>query len=262
MKLVKALALAAVVGLVSCVPARSFYKAPQSDQSRKSVVITQEKIKALYGGSAKYTVKEKIVLIDSNGKITEYFNPLWSGSAFCIGVKKSPSGVDYSIWVTCRHVADISELGTRLGFAEIDYIDKNGKFNWAKVEGVVLSKTRDIAVFTSLAIPRTVFELASDSELSRLELGDMLLAVGHPSGIYPPGLTLGSFLWESSQGYQFTVTATYGSSGSALIDAQTMKVIGVIYKFAGAKNRNGSYRSDDLVAVPVYELKQLLASIR
>ncbi len=257
MRLLRKLVLATAVLIAGCTQHGVHFRGREIAPSKPSGVVVDHALqKHLSGASARYIVKEKVgFIIDSKGNITEVWQGAWTGSAFCIDIVTPDKGPRYSLWLTCRHVADI-RLQQVPSKAEIDYKDQYGAVAWADVYDVQLSDKYDIALFKSYAIPGNKLALATDRTVDNLALGDYLIAIGHPGGLFPAALTVGAFIgYTDGNDIRFTTTATYGSSGSPVIDARTMTVVGVLYKFAGGKFRSG-YRSDDLKAVSVTKVRQ------
>lgn len=245
MKLLK-LALLAGLFLTGCIANQTLER--QVEKPRPQILqLDHSAYKKLTGSTALYTVMSKVsVAVD--GGIIQLIQKEWTGSAFCIGIETDSKGVRRSIWLTCQHVADARMIPN--SFAEIDYKDADGRLVWARVDEILISNRSDVAMFSSLAIPQSTLELASPKEVDNFNLGDFLLIAGHPAGSFPTAVSLGIFAGYGAPeaDIRFTTFATYGTSGSPLIDGSTLKVVGIVYKFAGSKHRWG-FRADDLYAV-------------
>lgn len=237
MKLLR-LVLAAALLVSGCI---STPYRPQLDKP-KIAVVDQPTYQKLTGAVARFTARKKVPYKGEDGSDKYFILNIWSGSAFCIKIE---DGISY--WITCKHVAEMQESEGMYG--EIDYRDRLGELDWAKAYDIKLSPKYDIATFMSFGLPAASLELATTQEIADLDYQDFLFISGCPAGAFPPGLSVGTLKGFSRPAdIRFNTFGTYGTSGSPLIDARSLKVIGVVYRFAGSSSRWG-YRADDLYAI-------------
>lgn len=253
--------LTAALVLAGCFPTSYQARREEVKPRPAGVLVDHALTKQLSAVSARFVVKEKVGYFFDGKDYHDIYQTAWTGSAFCIDIVEKPAkGPKYSVWLTCRHVADTRALPVP-GKTEIDFKDKYGNIAFANAYDITVSDKYDIAMFKSYGIPAGKLTLATDNTINHLALGDYLIAVGHPGGMFPAAITVGAFIGfdAEQQDIRFTTPGTYGSSGSPIIDARTMTVLGVVYKFAGAKYRGG-YRSDDLKAVSASNIRKAFFS--
>ena len=131
------------------------------------------------------------------------------------------------------------------------HFDAETRQTFTDVTGILVSEFDDIAIFTSITTAPHL-AVADDRTEASIVYGDITFACVHMRDVQPAVVTAGYFLKYIDMGVLSTTGAWYASSGAPLVDAKTMTVIGMIYRF------NGFIRSDDLVAVPASKIRLLL----
>lgn len=231
--------------------------------ARINPVITEATDRGQLAPGATYLSKTKIDSLKNATARYEAYNPegklKWTGTAWAFY-----QGKTHSVWMTCRHVANDS------GEAKIIYKDASGVYMAGNVLALKVHDgvdSEDMAVFLSDAKPASVMKLASE------ELEDSLKAYyskpqdyskkppilmassGHFAGIFPAVVTVGVFQGYSDIGINTSVGGWYGVSGSAIVDLNSMSVVGMQYRFAER------YRSDNIAGVPVSTIKEFLSTV-
>lgn len=184
----------------------------------------------------------------------------WAGTAWAFY-----QGVHFSGWMTCRHVAEDSGDN-----AKIIYRNKRGVFATGSVFNVKINQEPpegDMAFFQSEAEPADILELAGQELENNLhdyyKIGTdfrgkppiLMISSGHIGPSYPSVVTVGVFQGYDDTGLRSTVGGWYGVSGSALVDLNTMTVVGMRYRFVD------SIFSNQISSVPVGMIRSFLSGI-
>ena len=210
----------------------------ESTPIASSSVITAAKIERLKYATARFEWH------DARGSKVAH------GTAFCIARDEKEQ---ISLWMTCKHVAEV-DIQVINCVPILHYKNKTGIDIFCKVRGVVLSEKYDVAIFTADFAPDFSLQIASEKELENQKLADILIASGCPQDIYPPSVIVGYYIGLTDDGsVHINLGAWYGNSGSAVVDLDTMNVIGVIHMFNCLPPE-----SDNLKAVSAVQIREFL----
>ena len=179
------------------------------------------------------------------------------GTAWCFW-RGDADGSRMSIWATCRHVAERDE-----NFKDFDAVmvfqGEDGLRTESPVLGLRLDEKADLAFFVAMGAPAASLEVMSEREQVNLRPGAMVASCGHFGFAFPAVVTVGWYVGEGERGVLQTAGSWYGVSGSALVDVETMKVIGVRYRFASVEPEP---YTDNCLAVPASEIRRAMAEYR
>lgn len=208
--MVRLLAVLILLFTTSCqgLSPREEYLIPES---QNEITISKEKIDIINQATALYINKHTYG---------------WgsTGTAFCIEILNGAS-----LWVTCRHVAEIKEADKQYITPKLQY-EMGDSLIIAEVKNIKLSDKYDIAVFYVNFEPKSKLKLSRDNSKLKPKR-DVLMASGCLVGLFPPITTVGVYEESDEEYITTTVSGWYGSSGSAIVNLRTMQIVSLVSRF-------------------------------
>lgn len=199
----------------------------------------------------RYLTPEKYDIIRSSAARCNIFeNGRHRGHGTAWAIQKDDIG---TLWITCGHVVDtmIAEGGS----GTVEYKDCKDEFVIYPMSNIRKCDYADVAFFTTESFTKSILPLAKVEDIWQLKPGDLLAAAGCPLELFPPVVSVGVYNEITEQGISTTVGGWFGSSGSAVVDVRTMKVIGIQFQFY-----KQPYRSDEVWALPAFLIRKFLES--
>lgn len=179
------------------------------------------------------------------------------GTAFCIAILSDQPAC--SMWITCRHVAERNEQDLeKESFPLLRYKALSGSETTIEIKNIKLSNVDDIAVFVIDFVPDKFLLLAPLGFNDKLEIAQVLISAGCPLALYPPVVTVGYYIAKTEEGWlSMNVGGWYGSSGSPVIDLNSMQIVGMVHRF-----RRLPAQSDNICALDSDHIRMYLEYLK